>query len=303
MRVARRAVVLGVVALASISLSATTKGPDAGGYSATDSAVFSYIDVSGANGGVSVLQGIDDGVTALSLPFAFPFYGTQYTTACASTNGALYLVASASACSGLDDFAPVDLSAVAPQGDMAGVFPFWSDLTFQVPGAGAVYYKTLGTAPTRRFVVQWKAAFPQNATNGFDFEVVLFEGSGKVLMQYQRVDFGSGNPASKGAQATIGIRAQGGLASSKQIVWSVTAPVVADASLVQFTTTAIKTTGDVDGDGSVTCSDMQIIKASFGKSSSQPGFDARADVNGDRIVNVLDLSIVSRGLPAGSKCP
>ncbi len=49
---ARRAVVLGGVALASISLSATTKGPDAGGYSATDSAVYSYVDVSGSNGGV-----------------------------------------------------------------------------------------------------------------------------------------------------------------------------------------------------------------------------------------------------------
>ncbi|MFN7916579.1 MAG: dockerin type I domain-containing protein [Vicinamibacterales bacterium] len=300
---ARRAVVLGGVALASISLYATTKGPDAGGYSATDTAVYSYVDVAGSNGGVSVLQGVDDGVTALTLPFAFPFYGTQYTTACVSTNGALYLVPSASACTGLEDFAPLDLSAVAPQGDLAGIFPLWSDLTFQVPGSGAIYYKAVGTAPTRRFVIQWKSAFPQNSTNGFDFEAVLFEGSGKVLFQYQRVDFGSGNPASKGAEATIGIRAPGGLASSKQIVWSVGAPVVSDASLVQFTTTAIRITGDVDGDGSVTCSDMQVVKASFGKSATQQGFDPRADVNGDRLVNVLDLSIVSRGLPAGSKCP
>ena len=127
-------------------------------------------------------------------------------------------------------------------------------------------------------------------------------GGGRLCLG-STLDFGSGNPASKGAEATIGIRAPGGLASSKQIVWSVGAPVVSDASLVQFTTTAIRITGDVDGDGSVTCSDMQVVKASFGKSATQQGFDPRADVNGDRLVNVLDLSIVSRGLPAGSKCP
>jgi hypothetical protein len=61
--------------------------------------------------------------------------------------------------------------------------------------------------------------------------------------------------------------------------------------------------GDLNGDGSVGCDDLAIVKASFGKKVGQPGFDPRADVNGDGVVNVLDLSIVARQLPAGTTCP
>lgn len=73
------------------------------------------------------------------------------------------------------------------------------------------------------------------------------------------------------------------------------------------TTTAAKLTvnplpGDVNGDGVVSCADMAVVKASFGKKSGQAGFDPRADVNGDGIVNVLDLSTVARQLPAGTVC-
>jgi hypothetical protein len=35
---------------------------------------------------------------------------------------------------------------------------------------------------------------------------------------------------------------------------------------------------------------------------NQSGFDPRADVNGDGIVNILDLSFVARQLPAGTVC-
>jgi hypothetical protein len=52
----------------------------------------------------------------------------------------------------------------------------------------------------------------------------------------------------------------------------------------------------------VNCADIAIVKASFGKKTGQPGFDPRADVNGDGIVNVSDLATVSRQLPAGTTC-
>lgn len=60
--------------------------------------------------------------------------------------------------------------------------------------------------------------------------------------------------------------------------------------------------GDLDGNGSVGCDDSAIVKASFGKKTGQAGFDPRADVNRDGIVNVLDLAFVSRQLPAGTAC-
>jgi Bacterial Ig-like domain (group 3)/Dockerin type I domain len=60
--------------------------------------------------------------------------------------------------------------------------------------------------------------------------------------------------------------------------------------------------GDLNSNGSVGCDDLAIIKASFGKKIGQAGFDPRADVNNDGIVNVLDLSAVARLVPPGTVC-
>jgi Dockerin type I domain len=60
--------------------------------------------------------------------------------------------------------------------------------------------------------------------------------------------------------------------------------------------------GDLNGDGSVGCDDLAIVKASFGKKTGQAGFDPRADVNHDGIVNIIDLSTIAKLLPAGTVC-
>jgi hypothetical protein len=59
---------------------------------------------------------------------------------------------------------------------------------------------------------------------------------------------------------------------------------------------------DVNESGQVDCADMAIVKASFGKRAGQVGFDERADVNRDGIVNISDLAYVSQRLPAGTRC-
>lgn len=60
--------------------------------------------------------------------------------------------------------------------------------------------------------------------------------------------------------------------------------------------------GDLNDDNIVDCADLGIVKASFGKKIGQTGFDIRADVNKDGIVNIRDLSLVSQKLAAGTKC-
>jgi hypothetical protein len=60
--------------------------------------------------------------------------------------------------------------------------------------------------------------------------------------------------------------------------------------------------GDLNGDGVANCDDLKIVKAAFGKKTGQLGFDQRADINHDGIVNILDLSYVARQLPAGMVC-
>jgi streptogramin lyase len=60
--------------------------------------------------------------------------------------------------------------------------------------------------------------------------------------------------------------------------------------------------GDINDDGKVDCSDLAIVRASLGKRTGQPGFDARADVISDDVVDVRDLAFVAQRLPAGTHC-
>lgn len=62
------------------------------------------------------------------------------------------------------------------------------------------------------------------------------------------------------------------------------------------------TDGDVNGDGSVNCIDSSIVKASYGKRFGQAGFDTRADIVVDNVVDIRDLSYVSQRLPKDSQC-
>ena len=57
--------------------------------------------------------------------------------------------------------------------------------------------------------------------------------------------------------------------------------------------------GDVNGDGTVDCTDLNILKAAFGKRLGQPGYDFRADINRNQVVDVVDLATVSRQVELG----
>jgi lysophospholipase L1-like esterase len=55
---------------------------------------------------------------------------------------------------------------------------------------------------------------------------------------------------------------------------------------------------DVNGDRKVDCADLAIIKSpSFGKKLGQPGFDSRADVNRDGVVDMKDWGFVFQQVP------
>ena len=64
----------------------------------------------------------------------------------------------------------------------------------------------------------------------------------------------------------------------------------------------IKPTGDVNSDGVVDCADLAIVRASFGRRTGQPGFDARADVTKDGLVDARDLQFVTVRLAPGTSC-
>jgi subtilisin family serine protease len=52
--------------------------------------------------------------------------------------------------------------------------------------------------------------------------------------------------------------------------------------------------GDADGDNRITTTDFAIVNRAFGKAVGQAGYEARADLNGDGVVNAADVEIVQR---------
>jgi uncharacterized repeat protein (TIGR01451 family) len=73
----------------------------------------------------------------------------------------------------------------------------------------------------------------------------------------------------------------------------------------EATTTVVQSngSGDLNNDDVVDCKDIAIVRAAFGKRTGQAGFDARADVVIDAVIDVRDLAFVSQRLPAGTRCP
>jgi hypothetical protein len=240
----RRIAIASALAACSIGAFAASKGPDGGGYTASDETVYSFVDISGASGAAVTLAGTDDGTAAVTLPFAFRFYGTQYSVACVSANGALYFVPAAPACAGFDaDFANTDLTAAQVPNDRPAILPFWTDLTFQEAGAGGVLYQTIGAAPARRFVVQWNNAYPQGSGSPVTFQIVLSESDNSALFQYKNVTLDATDPARNGAHATVGIRNAGSPANTQLLQWSMNVPVLANNSAILFTSAPIDSTG------------------------------------------------------------
>jgi len=50
--------------------------------------------------------------------------------------------------------------------------------------------------------------------------------------------------------------------------------------------------GDLNGDGKVDAEDVQIVKAALGTTAGMPGYDPRADVIRDGVVDNADLQVV-----------
>ncbi len=178
---------LGVVTLAL----AATGGPDSGGYVYADSAEaigpsHQWLDTTGG----TTTSLADDGTVELSLPFAFSFYGTDYTTVTASANGALFFAGAQSS--------PIT-DCPGSSTSWTGVAAFAQDL-----GPSTLSYTTLGTYPYRTLVVSWDAA--PHATYGGEarFQAWLLEGRNEVVVVLDDVDFGDA-AVDGGATAIVGV--------------------------------------------------------------------------------------------------
>ncbi|MBN2002566.1 MAG: carboxypeptidase regulatory-like domain-containing protein [Anaerolineae bacterium] len=187
----------GFMMLAPVPLA--TGGPDPFGYTFADSAEsagprFSWIDATdGMASGVT-----DDGEASITLPFSFNFYGVDSTDIRVGNNGGvLFGVTSGDLYAGNDALASTSTNNI--------IAVFWDDIDDET---GNVYYKTVGTAPNRKFVIEWYNRPHYNNVGNGTFEMILFEGTNSILFQYADLDYGN-TLYDYGASATVGIRQSG----------------------------------------------------------------------------------------------
>ncbi len=160
-------------------------GPDSFGYILVDSTqpdgpTYNFEDISGSGTALSLS---DDQVSgALPIGFDFYYYGETYNQAYVSSNGFMTLLSGQGhgCCEGqaLPDNAE-------PHGTIAG---WWYDLN--PSRGGTIYYQTLGTAPNRRFIVQFNNVSAYVGTLNTTFQFKLLEGSQEIEVHYAET-FGS----------------------------------------------------------------------------------------------------------------
>jgi hypothetical protein len=177
-------------------VNAATGGPDAYGYYYIDSnegggPSYSFVDITGTGTALGLTD--DSYAYPVSIGFSFDFYGVSYTDIAVQSNGGLTF----------GDWEIGYTNYSLPYYSDPFIAVFWDDLN---PSAGGqVYYQTMGSAPNRTFVVEWYNVPHWNVGGAVTIEVILYEGSNEILMQYADTVFGSAS-YDYGASATVGIQ-------------------------------------------------------------------------------------------------
>jgi hypothetical protein len=211
---------VGVAALAAFLFFAGPLRAQTQPYAAVR-ASYNFVDIH--TDGTAILKNTDDETQdGIGIGFTFTFFNQTYTTACIAMNGTIAF----GGCVG--DRSNQDLTSGVLPNDYPVIAPLWTDLW---SGADSVYYETIGTAPSRQFVVQWNNVFLVGSTTPITFQAILYETSNKVLFQYKTI-------AGAGKQATVGVRDTSGQMSGCRNQWSYDADVLTDSSAVLLTPAA-----------------------------------------------------------------
>lgn len=146
----------------------------------------------------TLLESFDDSVGFVDLPFPIHFGDSEdgFNSIAISSNGIMSLT----------DVKMIDATNIQfpVEGYTSLIAPFWDDLD-PSSSEGGIYYETLGEAPEREFVVEYRDVNHYASEQGGTFQVVFFENSSDILYNYKNVDFGN-EDVDGGASATIGIQ-------------------------------------------------------------------------------------------------
>lgn len=174
-------------------------------YLINDQAAFSWVDPRTSGTRTAIWHPNHDTTTdIIPIGFEFVFYGTTYSSVTVSTDGHLGFGGNKTAFN----------VPIPDGGGPAIIAPFWDDLMGSFFGAATdgVWYRVDGTSPNRTLTVAWINATQWPGLGEATFEVILYEGSNDIKMQYLDVVFEPlfGSSSDLGASATVGVQNQDG---------------------------------------------------------------------------------------------
>lgn len=184
----------------------------------------------------------DDGQADVTMPFSFTLYGTTSNQLSVGNNGGIIF--------GVTGVATPFTNEELPFAGLGhAILPLWDDFDAE---SGNVFWESQGTAPNRKFIVEWfnRVHYDGSAnTDGATFEVIFDEATQSLSFQYLDVsytangNFGGSDPVdcTNGVCATIGLQDSDTLANqfsfmeasitdNSGIEWTSTTPVVHTAN-------------------------------------------------------------------------
>lgn len=158
----------------------------------------------------------------MQLPFSFGHYGAVYDQVTVAAPG--YITFNPDPFG--DSFNQPIPTPFTPN---AAVFAFWDDLWIEPGFAGSVFTETVGEAPNRRFVIEWRDAAVQfDTSQNVRFEIVLHE-TGEIGLAYHTA---SPSALQRGGSASVGLEDETG---SVGFQYSFNQPVLDSGTALLFT--------------------------------------------------------------------
>jgi hypothetical protein len=231
-----------------------------------------------ANTGAVLAVSGESGASA-DIGFTFRYFGVDHTSVSVSPNGYITF--------GTDANELFGAAFPSTTGPNAVIAPFWTNLAPEA--GGAIRTQTLGTAPNRRFIVQWTAVPGFQLSTPNTFQAVLYETSGCVELRYQTIDSALLAGAFAGLEdhaGRVGTSVSPASGTCRRLCPSYNPP--AGCSIAPCP-------GDANGNRSVTFVDITTVLANFG------GNPPLGDANGDNQVSFLDITTVLANF--GTVCP
>lgn len=181
-------VLAAALAIPSSLLATPHPGPDTFGYSSeadlTGDSFYKWDEISDTGTLAETVSNGNERNQTVPIPFPFTFYGNQFNSCVISDNG---LIGFMPEFTGEDDISSTTIPSLAGQGNI--IAGWWGNLN---PGqGGSVYYHTLGSAPNRRFVVQYEAVRENGSSRTYTFQIKLFERTHVIETHYKSIAGGS----------------------------------------------------------------------------------------------------------------